>query len=115
MTNFKRETLEAIEESNHEVEDVMFVGSYDGKYRININNFLENSDFVYDNGYGFTEIPTDLIVYFYDRSYLSRDVYDGSEWWEYNEVLDYKETDDYIDYALIWNINFRMKRINKEK
>lgn len=40
MINFKEETLEAIEESNHKIEDVMFVGSYDGKYRINIKKIF---------------------------------------------------------------------------
>lgn len=31
MVNFKEETLEAIKESGHTEEDVMFVGSCDGK------------------------------------------------------------------------------------
>lgn len=40
MINLKKETLEAIEESHHKIEDVMFVGSYNGKYRMSIDIFF---------------------------------------------------------------------------
>ena len=99
--NFKKETLTAIEKSGHKIDDVMFIGSYDGKYRININKFLEISDFEYDSGYGGAEIATDLIIYFRDKSYITRGEYDGSEWWEYNKPLDYKETDTYKDFNIL--------------
>lgn len=95
MVNFKEETLQAIKESGHTEEDVMFVGSRDGKYRMNIGKFLKKSDFIYDDGYGSPQIAQDLIVYFKDKSYMTRGEYDGSEWWEYNKLLDYSETDDY--------------------
>jgi len=117
MINFKEETLEAIEESNHKIEDVMFVGSYDGKYRINIKKFLEKSDFEYDAGYGSSQIATDLIVYFYDGSYLSRGEYDGSEWWEYNKKLDYTDNDDFIDFDILGGYKFMwdsVKEMNNE-
>ena len=95
MVNFREETLKAIKESGHTEEDVMFVGSCDGKYRMNMGEFLKKSDFIYDDGYGYPQIVQDLIVYFKDKSYMTRGEYDGSEWWQYNKSLDYSETDDY--------------------
>ncbi len=117
MINFKKETLKAIKDSDHKIEDVMFVGSYNGKYRMNIDKFLEKSDFKYDNGYGASEIAVDLIVYFYDKSHLSRWEYDGSEGWKYNKALDYKKTDDYTDFNILGGDKFMwqtVKEINKE-
>lgn len=70
--NFKVETLNAIKNSGHKEEEVMFIGSIDGKLRISIEKFLEISDFEYDGGYGVQEIPKDLIIYFTDKSYSKR-------------------------------------------
>lgn len=118
MINFKKETLEAIEESNHKVEDVMFVGSYDGKYRMDIKKFLKKSDFEYDDDYGSSKIAIDLIVYFHDKTYLSRWEYDGSEGWRYNNILDYKVTDDYTEFNILGGNKFMwstVKEVNEEK
>lgn len=93
--NFKKETYEAIIDSGHKREDVMFIGSLDGKYRINMDEFDKYSDFEYDSGYGAAQIAQDLIIYFYDNTYIRRGEYDGSEWWEYNNPLTYKSTDEY--------------------
>jgi len=92
--NFKEETIEKIKESGYKLEDVMFVGSNDGKLRINIEKFLEISDFEYDSGYGSAEISGCLIVYFNDKSYLARDEYDGSEWWEYVPASNFSKDDN---------------------
>ena len=94
MTNFKEETLEAIKGSGHKESDVMFIGSADGKLRIDIETFKEISDFTYDGGFGGQEIAQDLIIYFNDKSYMVRGEYDGSEWWEYNEPKDFSPTDE---------------------
>ena len=37
----------------------------------------------YSGGFGAQEIAADLIIYFKDKSYITRGEYDGSEWWEY--------------------------------
>lgn len=95
MANFKKETINAIIESRHKLEDVMFIGSYSGKKRMLIDKFLEASDFNYDNGYGASKIYTDLIVYFTDETYMTRGEYDGSEWWEYNKPLKFSKCDMY--------------------
>lgn len=96
--NFKEETYEAIVDSGHKREDVMFVGSSDGKLRMNIDEFDKYSDFEYDSGYGAVKIAQDLIIYFYDNTYIKRGEYDGSEWWEYNNPLIYKSTDGYKSF-----------------
>lgn len=113
MINFKKETIEAIIESGHELKDVMFIGSYDGAYRMNIDKFLEKSDFIYDDSYGSSKIATNLIVYFNDKSYLSRGEYDGSEWWEYNKLLEYKETDSYEDFDVLGGLNYMWETVKE--
>lgn len=96
--NFQRETLEAIERSRHTIEDVMFIGSSDGTYRMTMDKFLQVSDFEYDDGYGSPKIAQDLIIYFKDKTYITREEYDGAEWWQINNVNVYSEDDDYIDF-----------------
>lgn len=96
--NFQRETLEAIERSRHTIEDVMFIGSSDGMYRMTMDKFLQVSDFEYDDGYGSPKIAQDLIIYFKDKTYITREEYDGAEWWQINNVNVYSEDDDYVDF-----------------
>ena len=118
--NFKRETLEAIERSRHTIEDVMFIGSSDGKYRMTMDKFLQVSDFEYDDGYGAPEIAQDLIIYFKDKTYITRGEYDGSEWWQINNANVYSEDDDYVDFDKL-KVNPRqigwktVEEINEEK
>lgn len=118
--NFKRETLEAIERSRHTIEDVMFIGSSDGKYRMTMDKFLQVSDFEYDDGYGSPKIAQDLIIYFKDKTYITREEYDGSEWWQINNVNVYSEDDDYVDFDKL-KVNPRqigwktVEEINEEK
>lgn len=96
--NFKKETYTAIKESGHKREDVMFIGSSNGKYRINMDKFDTISDFNYDNSWGSAEIAEDLIIYFKDKTYITRGEYDGSEWWEYNVPKVFSENDVYKDF-----------------
>jgi len=97
--NFRDETLWAIEESEHKEQDVLFVGSRDGRYRISIEKFKELANFEYNDGFGGQEIASDLIVYFKDKTYLYRREYDGSEWWEYLRPLNYSENDEYKSFS----------------
>lgn len=83
MTNLLNETLEVIERSGHEVSDIYFIGSADGKWGISWDRFKKLADTHYDSGYGSPEVAPDLIVRFTDGKYLRRAEYDGSEWWEY--------------------------------
>ena len=95
MVNFLRETIESIGETNHSEQDVMFVGSADGEYRVSWDKFKEISNFEYDNGYGGQEVAYDLIVYFKDGSWLERYEYDGSERWCFVGLKNFREDDDY--------------------
>lgn len=45
-------------------------------------HFLNSFDFKYDNGYGWQELYG--IVWLEDGTWISRDEYDGSEWWLHN-------------------------------
>lgn len=111
--NFREETIEAIKESGHALEDVMFIGSYDGKYRMSMDKFLEKSNFVYDDGYGASAIATDLIIYFKDHNYISRGEYDGAEWWEYNKPKVFSENDSFIDFDTLGNDRYMWKTVEE--
>ena len=89
----------------------MFIGTADGNYRINWNEFAKISNFDYDSGYGGAEIPTDLIVYFKDNTYMFRWEYDGSEWWEYIVRKKFNETCKYF-YDFVKN---EPKKVNLDK
>lgn len=99
--NFLEETKRAIEVSAHTIEQVMFIGSADGKFRMDWATFCETANFEYDNGFGSQVIPKDLIIYFVDKSYCVRDEYDGSERWEYNQPLNFALEDEYEKIKII--------------
>lgn len=101
MINFFDETLEFIVQSGHKEEDVMFIGSADGRYRMNWEKFKEKANFFYDCGFGASEIAVDLIVYFNDGTYMDRGEYDGSEWWQYHGLLNFSEEDEYKDFNIL--------------
>ena len=101
MINFLTETVKKIKDSGHSENDVMFVGSCDGEYRMTWEKFKEKANFQYDNGYGAAGIAMDLIVYFFDGSFLSRLEYDGSEWWKYNDMKRFEIDDDYKDFDVL--------------
>lgn len=99
-TNFKDETYQLINGSGHTRDQVMFVGSRDGKYRMSMDKFDDLAcSLNYDAGYGSQKIAADLIIYFTDNSYAERTEYDGCEWWEYKELLLHKDTDTFQDFS----------------
>ena len=95
--NFLEETITKIYASGHSLNDVMFIGTEDGYHRISWSKFEKISDFDYDSGFGCQEIPS-LIVYFKDNTYMFREEYDGSEWWEYKVHKIFKESDNYKSF-----------------
>lgn len=83
--NFKEETLKVIKSVNRELSDIDYVT--DGKaFTEDIEVFLEDCDFDYDNGYGGQEINCLLAIVFKDGTWLERSEYDGSEWWDYKRT-----------------------------
>lgn len=85
MENAKLEFLEAIE-GKSKVKCAIIgnaklkVGYSEKCY----NNFLEKLDFEYNSGYGGQELFG--TIWHEDGTWQSRGEYDGSEWWEHNEV-----------------------------
>lgn len=75
------ETLDAIEESGHTTDDVLYVGSEDGRLQLPWGQAEPVLRVRYDNGYGDQAIATDLCVRFTDGAMLVRCEYDGAEWW----------------------------------
>lgn len=117
--NFLQETKQAVKESGHKQADVMFIGSKDGEYRMDWKKFCKNADFEYDEGYGSPHIAIDLIIYFTDHTYIVRNEYDGSEWWEYNVPKLFNEDDKYFDFEILGNNTYmwgtvRELNLNKE-
>lgn len=84
--NLVEETIEYIE-LNNIVEEILWVGSRDGKYSMSWNDFVTNFKTVtYDDGFGSQEVAADLVVAFKDGSWLERYEYDGSEGWDYSKA-----------------------------
>ena len=112
--NFLEETETKILASGHNINDVMFIGTDDGEFRIPWWKFVEIANFEYDSGYGANEIPTNLIVYFKDNTYMFRWEYDGSEWWEYKVRKNFKETDEYKSFKFKFNTDNWFYRIEED-
>ena len=84
--NLLNETLKALETHNISAEDVLWVGSMDGKMAIRWDAFELIADKTnYNNGYGGVEIANDLVVVG-NGWWLERGEYDGSEWWEFKTM-----------------------------
>ena len=60
---------------------------------VDLNNFLNGMKSIdYDSGYGCQEVYGNIV--YKDGTWLSREEYDGSEWWQYNSTPlepEYKE------------------------
>ena len=87
--NFLQETKKAILDSGHKLEEVMFIGSSNGEYRMSWDKFVTKANFEYDNGFGSSKIAVDLIIYFNDKTYIQRGEYD-------------EEVDEFVKNALNW-------------
>ena len=83
MINLLSETKEAIRESKHTIDDILWIGSADGNLAISWDDFEKIADIDYDSGYGAQKIATDLVIVLKDKTWLERGEYDGSEWWDY--------------------------------
>lgn len=81
MVNLKRETELMLKNYDKGIDDIVWIGQKD-KYRVSNRHMLNYFDVEYDNSYGNSEIPLDLVVVGADW-WLERNEYNGSEWWEY--------------------------------
>jgi hypothetical protein len=81
--NLLEETERALAHYNRTWDDVSWIGGHD--FYISVEQFKEAAkDTNYNCGYGSEEVAIDLVICFYNGSWLSRAEYDGSEWWKYN-------------------------------
>ncbi len=78
MTNFLKETLEAIKNSGHAVEDIAWIGSFIGDEYCSWDEFTQLADREYDGG-----VRYDLVVVFKDGTWLERWEDDMGEGWSY--------------------------------
>ena len=86
-SNLLADTLDALKQHGHTVEDVEAVAG--GDWQISVPKFLELAKKTdYDPGYGMAEITEDLVLLMKDGSWYSRGEYDGSEWWAFNRRPD---------------------------
>lgn len=57
----------------------------DGHTQAELDEFLQQLDVEYNNGFGGQNLFG--YVMFHDESWLERNEYDGSEWWEYKKFF----------------------------
>jgi len=81
--NLLEETLKVLKRIGKKPEDVSWVGSKDGEYAIDWNEFKKIANKEYDSGFGAQVVARDLVIVFRDNSWLERSEYDGAESWKY--------------------------------
>ncbi len=81
--NLLEETKIGINESGHNISDILFIGSEKTGHQCTWDQFKKIADFEYDNGFGSAGIAMDLIIVFGDAQQMTRNEYDGSEGWDY--------------------------------
>ena len=86
--NLYKETIEILSENGKTLDDVLAVCG--GDYQITKDDFVKFSNIEYDSGYGSPEVAIDLVVIGEDF-WLERHEYDGSEWWEFKQMPNYKD------------------------
>lgn len=82
--NLLKETLEDIEESGHQADDIIFIGSEQTGHSCDWQEFEVIANVEYCAGFGSQKIASDLIIAFSDGSKMWRHEYDGSENWDYS-------------------------------
>lgn len=76
-----QETKDFIDALGYTKEDIHWIGGDD--FVIPINDFWNAQPQHYNPGYGFQEVAPDLVIVFNDNSWIQREEYDGSEWWQH--------------------------------
>lgn len=95
MKNAKEELLDVLSKLKLDIKcaeifyDIKYFNLKIGHSYKEYNQFLEDLNFEYDNGYGEQELFG--IIWFEDGSWLSRKEYDGDEYWRYNKTPDIPE------------------------
>ena len=80
-TNLWIETVDKLAAQEYKEEEVVWVGSEDGKFAITWSAFKEIANKEYDNSFGGCEVAVDLVIVG-EGFWLGRAEDDGKEWWE---------------------------------
>ena len=86
--NLYKETMNCLAEHGKTFDDVVAICG--NEFRIKKDDFIKLSNVEYDSGFGAPEVAEDLVVVG-DGFWLERHEYDGSEWWEYKSIPEYKD------------------------
>jgi hypothetical protein len=89
-SNLLKETKEAITNSGHSENDIIFIGSDKFEYSCTWEEYKRLTDVEYDQGYGIVQVAFDLIIVFSDGNIIFRWEDDGSEWWKYYTQFNFR-------------------------
>ena len=87
MINFLKETLEAIEQSGHIVDEIVFIGSLETGHNCSWTEFKKLANQDYDSNSGLQRIAVDLVIVFSDGQTMWRHDYGGCEGWMYSKPV----------------------------
>ena len=100
--NLLEETIHVLRKHRHSFKDIKFLieqptmvaENKKPKYvKVIEEDLIKCLDIEYDNGFGCVEINDNLVLVG-DTFWLERHTYDGSEWWEYKEIPEYKDENE---------------------
>jgi len=83
MANLLSETKSALRMEGYKPKDIVFIGSWDGRYACSWEEFEKLANFNYDERSSGQEIADDLVIRMRDGSFFCRQKHDGSERWEH--------------------------------
>jgi len=96
MINAKDELLKVLKENNKSVDDIISIGiriyTYDNEPKT--INSVDDLDINYNNGYGSQNLYGYVLLK--NNTWLERNEYDGSEWWEYTDYTQVEK--DVMEY-----------------
>ncbi len=78
--NLLQETLEVLQNHNKTPQDISWIGNKN--LYMSWQEFASAADVEYDAGYGAPEVAQDLVIVGADW-WMTREEYDGSEWWSF--------------------------------
>lgn len=80
MSNLLKETEDFLKDNKYSFDDIE--GIQIGKYRISVEHFRKLAGRTeYDSGYGLQMIDCSLVIFLKDKTWMTREEYDGAEWW----------------------------------
>ena len=98
-----RETLSVILSNNQHPNNIAFIGSLKTGHSCTWEEFCILANTEYDDGYGSANVCTDLTIVFSNNDTMTREEYDGSEWWKFNLVPSIPENQFQLNNLFIGN------------